>query len=396
MRILHIITRLILGGAQQNTLLSCKAQVQAGHEVHLAFGPIHGPEGSLLEEAKASGATLHQINSLVRPIQPILEMQAYFALKKLVHQLQPDIIHTHSSKAGIVGRVAAWKALNQGRNGQVVHTIHGLPFHDQQRRLIHRLYISLERYTATRCHHLIAITPQMVDAFIEKKIASRDRFTVIPSGVDVAAFADQLPTRAEAKAKLGLQEDVPTIGLVARLDRLKGHADLLTALPKLAEHYPRLQVLMVGDGFDADAIRARADAIPCRDAIHWLGRVDLAAMPSLYRAIDVLVLPSYQEGQSRVLVEGLLCGCAIVAYDVGGIPAVCIDRVTGRLVPAGDVEGLGQVVLKLLNDGEQRATLSEAGRRHAIQQFSAESMNRQLLELYADLHGSSRGPLARG
>jgi glycosyltransferase involved in cell wall biosynthesis len=387
MRILHIITRLILGGAQQNTILSCKAQVEAGHDVHLAYGPIFGPEGSLLGEAQATGATLHQINALVRPVQPLIEVQAYRAIQKLVRTIQPDIVHTHSSKAGIVGRVAAWNALDHGRNGSVIHTVHGLPFHDQQSKLIHRLYISLERYAAKHCHQLVAITSQMVDAFIESKITERSKFSVIPSGIDVNFFTNDLPTHEEAKARLGLQPDAPTVGLVARLDRLKGHADLLSTLPDLVQRHPRLQVIMVGDGFDRNAIRAQADTLSCRDAIHWLGRVDLKEMPAIYRAMDVLALPSYQEGQSRVLVEGLLCGCVIVGYAVGGIPAVCIEAVTGRLVPVGNTERLGQILNELLAEPDQREALAEAGYRHVAEKFSAERMNRELLELYERIRG---------
>lgn len=180
MKILHVITRLILGGAQQNTVMCCRAQVSGGHQVWLAYGPIYGPEGSLLEEAQASGAKLVQINAMRRTVLPFHDLRCYAALRRLIREIQPDIVHTHSSKAGILGRAAAWRQ----RVPAVIHTIHGLPFHTRQTRLLYKGYVAAERWAARRCHRLIGLTQAMCDAFAEHGIGRAEQFYVVPSGVD--------------------------------------------------------------------------------------------------------------------------------------------------------------------------------------------------------------------
>jgi glycosyltransferase involved in cell wall biosynthesis len=380
MRILHIITRLILGGAQQNTVLSCAAQVAAGHAVFLAHGPIYGPEGSLLQDAKGSGATLIQVPTMRRAILPGHDYLCYRALRQVVRQVQPDLVHTHSSKAGIVGRAAAWTQARRHpkRLPRVIHTVHGLPFHDRQNPLVRRMYIALERWAAKRCDALVAITPQMVEAFERHHIAARDKFTVIPSGIAVERFALR-----DARRTTEAIGDGPVVGLVARLDPLKGHADLLAAYPRIAEKIPGnpgVRVRFVGDGFARSAIAAHP--LIAQGVVTITGLVPFEAMAEEYRKLDVCVLPSYQEGQSRVLAEALLCGCGIVAYDVGGIPALCIDGVTGKLVPPGNIDALADAIVWMLQHPAERQAMARRGRELVLERFGAERMNVELLALY--------------
>ncbi|MEO0965472.1 MAG: glycosyltransferase family 4 protein [Planctomycetota bacterium] len=384
MKILHVITRLILGGAQQNTVMSCAAQAKAGHDVHLAFGPIHGPEGSLLDEAQASGATLHQLPTLVRQLAPVTDYRAYLALTKLTRTLQPDLVHTHSSKAGILARVAAHHARGNQRHPRIVHTVHGLPFHDGNAALKNRLYIALEAFAAARCDHLIAIAPQMVEAFALHDIATSSDFSVIPSGIDHRYFIDQAnaTTVPNAKAMLGLPTHAPTVGLIARLDPYKGHRDLVAAAPAILQRVPDAQFVFLGDGYDRPAIEQAVADSPHADRFRFLGLVPWRDMPAAYKACDVVTLPSQQEGQSRVLAEALCCGCPIVATDVGGIPSICIDGQTGRLVPLDDVPALANAIADQLTDRPAAQRMTAAGRDLIADKFSAEKMNRDLLALY--------------
>ncbi|MEM7625273.1 MAG: glycosyltransferase family 4 protein [Planctomycetota bacterium] len=407
MRILHVITRLILGGAQQNTVMSCKAQVEAGHEVHLAYGPIHGPEGSLLDEAQVSGATLHEIEPMVRELSPLNDWRCYRKVRKLVRELRPDTIHSHSSKAGIIARLAADAECGFGidiRNSNlthrfgkrrvhfeeyvnpiIIHTVHGLSFHDRQSKLIHNLYIRLEKYAAKRCDHLIAITPAMVEAFVEKRIAPAEKFTVIPSGIDIDAFTPRPERRDVVRQQYGIPRGAMVVGHVGRLDPLKGHADLLEQLPMLRADGRDVWLLFVGDGFGRAAVAAHPNMALGKTVI--TGLVPLAEVPDHLAAMDVMALPSYQEGQSRTLCEALLCGVPVVGYDVGGIPSVIRHGVTGKLVPVGDTAALGRVLIELLSDPAERERLASSGREHVIEHFSAEKMNRELLALYTRLLG---------
>lgn len=382
MRILHVITRLILGGAQQNTVMSCKAQVEAGHDVHLAFGPIHGPEGSLLEEAQASGATLHEIKPMVRQLSPLNDLLAHFRLRRLVNKLRPDIVHTHSSKAGILGRAAANAARIQAGT-KVVHTVHGLPFHAKQRRWLNDLYVAAEKHAAKQCDHLIAITPAMVEAFVENMIASESKFSIIPSGIDIDAFTPRPERRDAVRMKYGIPQDALVVGHVGRLDPLKGHADLLDELPTLNAEGRDVWLYFVGDGFHRVELEKHPNMAMGKTVM--TGLVPLSSVPELLSAMDVMALPSYQEGQSRTLCEALLCGVPVVGYDVGGIPSVCMDGVTGRLVPVGDRKALGRVLVELLENPAECERLAAAGRAHVIEHFSAAKMNLELLALYERL-----------
>lgn len=379
MKILHVITRLILGGAQQNTVMCCRAQVSGGHQVWLAYGPIYGPEGSLLKEAQASGAKLVQINAMRRAVLPFHDLRCYAALRRLIRELQPDIVHTHSSKAGILGRAAAWRQ----RVPAVIHTIHGLPFHTCQNRLLYKGYVAAERWAARRCHRLIGLTQAMCDAFAEHGIGRPEQFCVVPSGVDSTLFRPSLEARQRVRADLKIPETAPVIGMVARFDRLKGHNDLLDVLPSLVDRSPDLRMLFVGDGYCRAALEGRVRTSGLIDQVIFTGLQPPSRVAELLAAMDVMALPSYQEGQGRALVEALLCGCAVVGYAVGGISEICIDGQTGRLVSPGDPGALAQAITWSFDHPEQCRRLVRQGQSHVLERFGAQTMCHRLERIYS-------------
>lgn len=162
--------------------VTCAAQVANGHEVWLAYGPIYVPEGSLLGRARESGARLVEVGPMRRAVLPLHDYRCYRQLSRLVREIRPDVVHTYSSKAGILGRAAAWRE----RIPAVIHMVHGLPFHDHQPRLVHHAYVAAERWAAQSCHRIIGVTQAMCDAFQRKGIGVPWQFSVIPSGVEVS------------------------------------------------------------------------------------------------------------------------------------------------------------------------------------------------------------------
>ncbi len=246
LRIMHISTRLILGGSQENTVLSCEGQAEHGHVVSLVYGPIYGPEGSLLDRVRAHGG-IETIETphLVREVAPLADWRCYRDLRALIVDWKPDVVHTHSSKAGILGRAAAWKE----QVPCVVHTIHGLAFHPYQSRRRNALYILSERWAARRCHAIVCVAEAMRDQALAAGIGRPEQYVIIYSGMEVARYTHPAVSRDEARAELGLRPGDFVVGTVARLAELKGHDDLLDALAPLLRERPQVKLLWVGDGW---------------------------------------------------------------------------------------------------------------------------------------------------
>jgi len=186
MRIVHIITRMILGGAQENTLLTCEDLLRVyGDEVLLVTGPALGPEGSLLERAQRNGVPLHIISSLRRQVQPWRDAVSYRQVRQILREFRPDLVHTHSAKGGILGRAAAWSL----RVPAIVHTVHGAPFHPFQSGLARTAIAACERWAARRCHALVSVADAMTELMVAARVAPREMFTTVYSGMEVEPFS---------------------------------------------------------------------------------------------------------------------------------------------------------------------------------------------------------------
>lgn len=396
MRILHVSTRLILGGSQENTVLSCEGQARLGHEVHLAFGPIYGPEGSLLDRVTnfrtpdGRGITTHVVPDLVRAIHPFHDWRAKGQLKRLIRRLNPDIVHTHSSKAGILGRAAAWAVGGCG----VVHTIHGPPFHGHQNAITRRAYIVSERWAARRCHRIVSVADAMTRQYLAAGIGRAEQYTTIYSGMETERCLNPEPgqTRDQARADLGFGGEHYVIGTVARLAELKGHDDLLDALGDDLKANPRWRLLWVGDGWWRERLEKRVDSLGLRGRIVITGLVPPERIPALMRAMDVLVHPSYREGLPRTVPQALLCGTPVVAYDADGTGEACIDRVTGRLVNVGDRAGLREAIEWTVANTDEARLLAQAGRDLCRERFSAAHMIDALQAVYSLAHALASRP----
>lgn len=420
MKILHVSTRLILGGSQENTVLSCEGQARAGHEVHLAFGPIFGPEGSLLERVRAFATAdgrriiTHEVPDLCRELSPLRDRRAMGQLRRLIAHVGPDVVHTHSSKAGVLGRGAAWAqraaARGAGRRLGVVHTIHGPPFMPVEggpvarlrRRAGNALYTLAERWAARRCHVIVAVADAMTGQYLARGIGRPEQYATVRSGMEVGEYLTPRAGegRDEVRAALGLGPGDFVVGTVARLAEHKGHDDLLTALgPALSRARSNWRLLWVGDGWLRQRLVARVRGMGLEGRVVLTGLVPPERVPGLVRAMDVLAHPSLREGLPRTVPQALLCGVAPVAYDVDGTGEVCIDaladpaRGTGRLVPAGDAAALGRAVEWLEADAARRAALAARGREVCRERFSVAAMLRGLDAAYAralELAGEGR------
>lgn len=387
MHIVHVITRLIVGGAQENTLLSCEGQARAGHRVTLITGPSLGPEGSLMERARSSGYEVEELDAMRRAILPVKDARACLQLVRRLRVLCPDVVHTHSSKAGILGRWAAWQA----GVPLVVHTIHGLAFTASRSPLVNGFYRLAERVTAPITDTIVCVADAMREQSLRGGIGRRGQYVTVYSGMDVEPFLHPPVPREQVRASLGIDADDVVVGTIARLFHMKGHDDLLELAPSLCRDFPRLRFLWIGDGLLRERFERQIDALHLRDRFLLTGLVPPTRVPELTAAMDILVHPSRREGLARALPQGQLAGCPVITYDIDGNREGLIDGRTGLLVPPFDLGKLSAALRVLLSDAARRRSMGESGREFARSRFASSVMVERLLEVYdAGLAGKGR------
>jgi len=378
MKVAHFITRLIIGGAQQNTLLTVEDQHRDfSDEVTLITGPAVGPEGSLIERAQAGGFDVRILPDLYRNISPLNDWKSYRRLLKILKEIQPDIIHTHSSKAGILGRAAAAKL-----NIPCVHTIHGAAFHVGQSRLAYKFYQRAEAWAAGRTTKFISVCDAMTDHYVNAGIAPREKFTTVYSGMEVEPFLNPPRPASEVRTELGLEPQHIVIGKVARLFHLKGHEYVIRAAGAVVEQNPNVRFLFIGDGILKEQFQQEIAARELTEYFVFAGLVPPERIPELIAAMDIVVHTSVWEGLARVLPQGLIAGKPVVSYDVDGAREVIIPGETGYLLPPESINELAVSLVELANDAELRTRLGTTGREKFTNQFRHQTMTKQIREIY--------------
>ncbi len=348
----HIITMLELGGAQQNTLFT------VSHLDPARFRPvlITGEPGPLDEEARnLAGVEFHQVPSLVRAIRPLADLRALLALARLLRRLKPAIVHTHSSKAGILGRLAARLA----GVPVIIHSIHGFGFTRYQPAPVRRLLIALECLAARVTSRFFAVSEANRQLGVELGLFPEGRCAVIRSGVDVASIRRLEVDTAAKKRELGLEPGRPTVGMVAPMKAQKAPLDFVRVAAKVAAKRPDTQFLFVGDGELRGAMEAEITRLDLAKSFRLAGwRRDV---PAVMRCLDVFVLTSLWEGLPRVYLEALAGGVPVVGTRVDGAAEVVHDGVNGYLLAPGDVQGMADRVIALLANPTMAADMGRKG-----------------------------------
>ena len=381
MRITHVITRLIIGGAQENTLSTVLGLRQKpGLEVKLVSGPSAGPEGSL----EFLDPELIPIPHLVRPVHPFKDLSALRELETLFRQTKPDVVHTHSGKAGILGRIAA------ARVGVpvVVHTIHGPSFGNFQGAVPNFLFRAAERRAARITTQFVSVADAMTNQYVAAGIGRREQYTKIFSGFNLTPYF-LVQNDLDLRAKLGIGPDDIVIGTIARLFKLKGHDDLLAVAPEIVRRNPRIKFLLVGDGEWRGRLESKARTLGLGNHIVFVGLVSPDEVVRYVGMMDALVHLSRREGLPRALPQALAASKPVVAYDCDGAKEVCIDNETGFLLQPGNPSGLIDRLLRLANDAALRDRLGSVGREFVRERFSVEQMVDQLHSLYLKLASDS-------
>ncbi len=386
-KVIHIITRLDKGGSAENTLLTTMGLDKNKYEVVLIKGLSLESEMSAeertsldegLKQAELKGVKLITVPSLIRRINPMLDLQALFRLYRIFLQKKPAIIHTHTSKAGILGRWASFFA----RVPIVVHTPHGHIFYGYHGKIKTKLFILIEKLTAMITDMIITLTKREKDDHIQFDISKSHKFAVIHSGVNLEDFSKNFVNSDELKRDLGIPITDSIVGTVGRLVEIKGHRYLLDAARLVLNKLPNVTFLLIGDGHLMTELINHASALGIKNKVIFGGwRGDVA---QLINAFDIFVLPSLNEGMGRVLVEAMAMGKPIVASDIGGIPDLVKDGTNGILFPPRDVHAMAEAIMKLLLDRELARKMGKEGERTSLN-YDTGVMVKNIERLYEDV-----------
>ena len=383
MRIVHAIARLNLGGAALSVLELAAAQNRLGHQVLVVAGRVPEGEESMEDMAGTLGVDYRHVAALQRELSVTSDLRAIGELRAILRERRPDVLHTHTAKAGATGRIAA-RLAGRGRPRALVHTFHGHVLSGYFDSRHERVFRSVERRLARTTDALVAVSDEVRDDLLRLGIAPLEKFAVVPYGFDLDARVRCPPeARARTRAQLGVPESTFVLGWIGRLTAIKNPLDLVRLAAALGAGSA---LVLVGDGEDRPAVESLARELAVADRVHLVGyQPEIAGW---YAAFDALVLTSANEGTPVVAIEALAAGLPVAATDAGGTSTVVDDGETGFLVPVGDVEQLAERVRRLAADPDLRARMGELGAARARERFSTARMVDDVERLYRRILGT--------
>jgi len=386
-RVLRVIARLNMGGPALHVAYLTAGLAKRGYETTLVAGSLARGEDSMAFVADELGIEVERIEELQREISPLRDAVAIVRLARLIRRVRPHILHTHTAKAGAVGRLAALLA-GDARPPIVVHTFHGhvlRGYFDPLRTAGFRL---LERWLATKSTALVAVSPQVRDDLVSLGVAPRERFVVVRVGIELEQrVAAERDGRGESRRVLGIGPDRFAVGWIGRMTGVKRTDDVLRAFRRLRDRGVDACLCMIGDGPDRPAVERRAHELGLMRDTFFLGYQEEVA--PFYAAFDAMILPSINEGTPVSAIEALAAGRPVVATRVGGVPDVIREGEDGFLVEPGDVDALAERLARLAADPELRERLGAAGRARVIPRYSVERLVDDIDLLYRSLLASA-------
>lgn len=338
------------------------------------------PGGPLIQLVRDTNMRVKTLKTLVQPLNPIKDLLALTKMTFFLKHNHYHIVHTHNSKAGFLGRLAAKLA----GIPVIVHTVHGFAFHAQEPTWRQILFRTLERLASRWCDKMIFISQPLIDWGLQERVVSENKTVKIYSGIELDRFS---PVSEEVKARIrekwGIGQDDSVIGFVSKLWEGKGHLNLIDAFKQIKGEIKNARLVIVGEGYLYEHLVKRVNRLGLKDSVLFTGfQSDVSKIIATF---DVAVLPSHFEGMGRVLLEAMAMEKPVVASRVGGIPDLVQHGINGFLVPPGDVEGLAEALIKTLMDKGLAEKMGKAGRKMITEKFSADHMARSIEKLYCNL-----------
>jgi glycosyltransferase involved in cell wall biosynthesis len=375
-RIIHIHTLPVISGSGLNTYLTMRGMDRTAYEVELACAP----GGKLIDLIRGQGMKVRLFKNLVQPLHPLKDLLGLIDLTRFLRKKRYHIVHTHNSKAGFIGRLAAkWAGVPI-----IVHTVHGFAFHDREPAWRQILFRNLERLASRWCDKMVFISQPLIDWALRDRITRREKIQKIYSGIELDHF-EPVPDeeRKALKEAWGIREEAPVVGIVSKLWEGKGHTILIHAFEGLKQEIPEAVLVIVGEGYLQDKLSDLVDRLGLKGSVLFTGfQMDVRRIIATF---DVAVLPSFFEGMGRVLLEAMAMGKPVVASSVGGIPDLVHHGKTGLLVTPGSVSELKSGLITLIRNKALAKQMGEEGRKRISEEFSAGRMAQSIEKLYREL-----------
>ena len=382
-KVLRVIARLNVGGPALHVAYLTAGLAERGYDTTLVAGTIARGEESMAFVADAHNVHIETLSELHREISPIRDLRAILRLARLIRRERPAILHTHTAKAGAVGRIAALLA-GDARPPIVVHTFHGHVLRGYFGRTMTFGFRTLERWLARTTTSLVAVSPEVRDDLVALRVAPASKFTVVRLGIDLAhRIASDGAQRRETRRQMGLRDDAFVVGWVGRMTAVKNTDSLVRALQALVDLGVDARLLLVGDGPDRDHLERYAHELGVMKRCLFLGYQEDVAR--FYDAIDALVLPSVNEGTPVSVIEALAAERPAVATRVGGTPDIIRDGIDGFLVDPADPDDLAERLAELARDAPRRAAMGAAGRARVLERYAVSRLIDDIDRLYREL-----------
>jgi glycosyltransferase involved in cell wall biosynthesis len=389
-RILRAITRLNIGGPAIHAILLTDALDDgAQFSSTLVTGTTAPHEGDMLDMAMARSVQPVVLPALGREISPLDDLVSLARMVQLIRRLRPDVVHTHMAKAGTVGRLAARIC----GVPLIVHTYHGHVFHSYFSPAKTRLFVTIEKGLGLMTDRIIVLGEEQRAEIASLGVAPAHKLEPIRLGLELSPFLEVEAARGGLRRELGIGEDIPLVGIVARLVPIKAHEMFFEAAKRVVHERPDARFVVVGDGERRAELEALVDRMGLRDSVTFLGW--RRPMTGVYADLDVVALTSRNEGSPVSLIEAMASGRPVISTEVGGVPDVVVNGVTGLTVPSGDASAMADGILLLLRDRALADRLAAAGQRHVYPRYDSSRLVDEVRNLYVRELAGRRGAVPR-
>jgi glycosyltransferase involved in cell wall biosynthesis len=379
LKVLHTVTRMIVGGASENTMLSAQLLDKNKYDVRVLTGTKLSGAASLKEEAKRRGVVMDFSETLVREINPIKDLKHFIEFASYLKKHKFDIVHTHSSKAGIIHRIVAYLMGTK----VVVHSVHGWSFHDHMSSKSKKLYVALEKLCAKFCHKMITVTDKDIEKGLKENIATRDKYTTIHSSIEIDRYSSPDKPKEDIFNELGLDPNKIIIGTVSRMSEQKAPLDFLYVAKEITKIYPNTQFLFIGGGNLKSEFEAYVKEHKLEGKVVYPGvRYDVQNMLAV---MDIFILTSLWEGLPRVFSQSMAAKLPVVATKVDGAPEIIEEGFNGFMTKAGKPDEVIEKLKILIEDKEKRIQMGENGFKRINPDFCVKKMVQDIDKLYQQI-----------